>query len=119
MPYEIPSSHQEHLGRPQYNATQMRTGVRIVAVGFNPTAGYSNYFERLPIDKFPPEYAFYSVKPDGPAADVVTPFQVMVEFLSFENVPSVTIHDADGRHDIPVDQANKLFGKDGPFPMFT
>jgi hypothetical protein len=116
----IPDNNQEHLGRAQYAAVQVRTGVRLYAVGFNPTAAYDNFFERLPIDIWPSEFAFYSVPPDGPAPAVVTFFNVSTAFMAFESVNEVTVHDAAGPHRVPVISARAAVQDiDRPFPLFS
>ncbi|HEX8171401.1 MAG TPA: hypothetical protein VF824_12745 [Thermoanaerobaculia bacterium] len=114
---ELAERNAKHLGRAQYTAVRLRTGVRLYAVGFNPGGGYHNFFERLPIDIWPPQFAFYSVPPEiGP--DVITFFVVDTAFLAFDDVKEVIVHDADGEHRVPVAGSMKD-GGDGPFPRFT
>jgi hypothetical protein len=116
----IPEKNQEHLGRAQYAAIQLRTGVRLYAVGFNPTGGYDNFLERMPIDVWPPEFAFYSVPPDGPASDVLTFFNVSTSFMTFDSVDEVTVHDAAGQHRVPVIGARAgVQDIDRPFSLFS
>jgi hypothetical protein len=111
--------HQQHLGRAQYAAIRMRTGVKLYAVGFNPTGGWENFFERLPMDVWPPEFAFYSVPPDGPAIDMLTPFEVSTSFMAFDDIDEVIVHDAAGRHVVPVFSAKATTQDiDRPLPLF-
>jgi hypothetical protein len=109
----------EHLGRAQYAAVQLRSAVRVYAVGFNPTAGYTNYFERARIDIWPPQFDFKSVPPEI-GSDVITFFEVHTTFAAFEDVREVLVKDKDGEHHVPVARrAARGEGGDGPFPVFT
>jgi hypothetical protein len=109
----------EHLGHAQYAAIQYRSAVRIYAVGFNPSTGYTNYFQQTPLDIWPPQFEFYSVPPEAGGAQW-TPFEVHTTFAAFENVKEVVVYDADGEHKIPVIRtAMGTKGGDGPFPVFT
>jgi hypothetical protein len=108
----------EHLGRAQYAAVQLKSAVRIYAVGFNPTTGYTNYFQQTPIDIWPPQFEFYSVPPEA-GATVVTFFEVHTTFAAFEDVKEVVVFDADGEHHVVVARnAARAEGGDGPFPVF-
>jgi hypothetical protein len=108
----------EHLGRAQYAAIQYRSAIRIYAVGFNPTTGYTNYFQQTPLDIWPPQFEFYSVPPES-GATVVTFFEVHTTFAAFEDVKEVVVYDADGEHKIPVVRSVvRAEGGDGPFPLF-
>jgi hypothetical protein len=109
------------LGRANYFAMQFRHTVRIWAFGVNPTGGWSNFFEKAPISIWPPQFLFYSIRPDGPSTDVLTPFLVETEFAAFEPVDSVTVWDAAGAHRVPVANVSMFAtadakGGDGPFP---
>lgn len=94
----------DQLGKAEYFALQVPGNVVIVAEGKFPSAGYKGFFRRSAIAIFPPEFSFVWVPPDGPAAQVVTPFRESTYFKAVEPVETVTVHDADGRHEIKVMQ---------------
>ena len=95
------------LGRASYRAEQAQDTVIIFAFGWHPTPGYTDFFEQSPIDVFPPEFIFRSIPPGGFWPQVLTPFAIWVAFGASEPVKTVTVHDADGRHEITVEQMSK------------
>lgn len=117
-PREVEERNTPHLGRAQYAAVQLKSAVRIYAVGFNPTTGYTNYFQQKPIEIWPPQFNFYSVPPEV-GGDVVTFFEVHTTFAAFAEVKEVIVNDADGDHHVPVaSSVTRSEGGDGPFPVF-
>ena len=96
-----------NLGRASYLAEQTRDAVIIFAFGSHPTHGYTDFFEESPIDVFPPQFIFRSIPPWFVVPQVVTPFAIWVMFGASEPVKTVTVHDADGPHEITVDQKPK------------
>lgn len=95
------------LGRASYRALQARDAVIIFAFGWHPTPGYIDFFEQSPIDIFPPEFIFHSIPPGGMVPQVLAPFSIWVMFGATEPVKTVTVHDADGPHEIDVEQTPK------------
>jgi hypothetical protein len=95
------------LGRASYRAEQAQDAVIIFAFGWHPTPGYIDFFEQSPIDVFPPEFIFRSIPPGGFWPQVLTPFAIWVAFGASEPVKTVTVHDADGPHEITVEQMPK------------
>lgn len=95
------------LGRANYRAEQDRDAVVIFAFGVHPTPGYVDFFEQSPIDIFPPEFIFRTIPPGGIVQQVLTPFSIWVMFGASEPIKSVTVYDADGPHQVPVDQLSK------------
>lgn len=96
-----------NLGRANYRAEQARDAVIVFAFGWHPTPGYIDFFEQSPIDIFPPEFIFRSIPPGWIVPQVITPFAIWVMFGASEPVKTVTVHDADGRHEVPVEQMPK------------
>lgn len=95
-----------------YRANQVIDRVFIMAEGNTPTPGYDVYFERSPLRIFPPEFILKQRRPDGPTPDVITPFFAVTSFTAAKPIETVTVHDAQGRHEIPVDQTPDLtFGR--------
>lgn len=94
------------LGRASYRAEQARDAVIIFAFGWHPTPGYTDFFEQSMIDIFPPEFIFHSVPPGWMVPQVLTPFSIWVMFGASEPVKTVTVHDADGAHEIEVEQTS-------------
>lgn len=95
------------LGRANYSAEQARDAVTIFSFGVHPTPGYTDFFEQSAIDIFPPEFIFHSIPPAGMVPQVLTPFSVWVMFGATEPVKTVTVHDADGPHEIEVRQVSE------------
>lgn len=91
-------------GKATYHAQQVPGAVIITAEGDYPSAGYESFFRQSAIAVFPPEFSFVWAPPDGPAAQVITPFRTSTYFKAVEPVESVTIHDAEGRHTVEVTQ---------------
>ena len=92
------------LGRASYRAEQARDTVIIFAMGWHPTPGYVDFFEQSPIDIFPPQFILRTIPPTGIVLPVLTPFAIWVMFGASEPVETVTVHDADGVHEIKVEQ---------------
>ncbi len=92
------------LGRASYRAEQARDTVIIFAMGWHPTPGYVDFFEQSPIDIFPPQFILRTIPPTGIVLQVLTPFAIWVMFGASEPVKTVTVHDADGAHEIKVEQ---------------
>jgi hypothetical protein len=115
---QISERSRKTLGRAQYAAVSIGNVVKLYAVGFNPTPGYVNFFEEIPTLVPPPEFAFYSIRPDHPVPEVITFFVVNITFISFDPPEYVTVHDADGPHRVRVVRVGKAEGGDGPFPRF-
>jgi hypothetical protein len=94
------------LGRASYRAEQVRDTVIIFAMGWHPTPGYVDFFEQSPVDVFPPQFILRTIPPTGIVIQTLTPFAIWVMFGANEPVKTVTVHDADGAHDIDVAQLN-------------
>lgn len=92
------------LGRASYRAEQVEDKVIIFAMGWHPTPGYDDFFEQSPIDIFPPQFILRTIPPTGIVLQVLTPFVIWVMFGATEPVDTVTVHDADGAHEIKVEQ---------------
>lgn len=87
-----------------YAAEQIPGAVIINAYGEHPTSGWQTFFEQLPIKIWPPQFRLVCIPPSGPALDVITPFHARTCFRAADRVETVTVHDADGEHEVPVDQ---------------
>jgi hypothetical protein len=87
-----------------YAAEQPPGMVIINAYGEHPTGGWTTFFEQLPIRIWPPQFRLVCVPPSGPAPDVVTPFHARTCFRAAERVDTVIVHDAEGEHEVKVDQ---------------
>jgi hypothetical protein len=92
--------------RAKYRAEQVPDCVMIFVEGENPTAAYQVKVAVNPEKIFPPNLTLYRKPPDGMAAQVITPYAVCVKFLcGKEAIDHVVLFDADGRVEIPVEQA--------------
>jgi hypothetical protein len=99
------------LGRASYNAEQVPDAVIIFATGCHPTPGYVDFFEQSPIRIFPPQFIFRTIPPTGIFPQVLTPFAIWVMFGASEPIETVTVHDADGSHEIKVEQVKDIAAK--------
>lgn len=98
---------QAELCAAKYSATSVQIPdggdeVFIQASGVHPTSGYEVFFQKSPLDVYPPEFSLWHVKPSGPALDVITPFSRFTGFKTEGPVKQVTITDANGRHTLTV-----------------
>jgi hypothetical protein len=87
-----------------YRAEQKNKVITVFADGKNPTAGWKNTIEVLPIDVYPTEFKFTQTKPTGIVAEVVTPFYVSASERAPTRIDFVFVHDTGGRHKVPVTQ---------------
>lgn len=94
----------EDLCRGDYRANQIGASVIVIAYGSHPVAGYEVWFQDLPDAVFPPPFELRHRKPHDPTAQVETPFVVWTSFTSGQPVKTVTVRDADGGHEIEVEQ---------------
>lgn len=92
------------LSQGKYRAQQVPGAVVIFAEGWHSRMGYKVWFEKLPTTVFPPEFALLQEPPNQPTAQVLTPFAVWVMFASETIVEKVNVHDANGVHEICVEQ---------------
>lgn len=108
--FEIPDPLVEDCGSKEedvsYRANQVPGGVIIIAEGTHWTGGYEVFFEQLPIDIFPPQFALKHRRPEGNATQMVTPFQADVSFKTGGKIDEVIVHDASGKHTVKVDQTH-------------
>lgn len=113
QPTNIEPSQQKNieLCAASYRAQQVPGAVLIFADGIHPTSGYTVFFELSPIDVFPPEFILWHVKPSGIVLPVITPFTEYTSFQTSNKVEVVTVHDADGKHKVPVEQVPDLLLK--------
>lgn len=102
------------LGRATYSAQQVPGAVIIFAMGCHPTSGFIDFFEQSPLRIFPPQFIFRTIPPTGIVLPVLTPFSIWVMFEASEPVKTVTVHDADGAHEIKVEQVPDI-AKSGPW----
>lgn len=80
--------------------------VMIAARGWHPTTGFKVFFEELP-QFYPPEFKLLHIKPNGIALPVTIPFAAQAHVAAYNTIERVTVHDANGRHDLPVEQARE------------
>jgi len=91
-----------------YYAEQVPGSVIIHALGRHMTGGYHVFFEQSLITVFPPEFSLWHVKPQGLVTQVIRPFAVHTNFPATAGVAKVAVHDANGKHEVPVDQARDV-----------
>ncbi len=88
----------------RYAAQQVPGFVVIFANGVHPTAGFEVRFEQSAAAVFPPQFTLLHVKPTGMVAQVISPFSVMTSFPAGQKIDRVEVRDANGSHDVPVEQ---------------
>jgi hypothetical protein len=89
----------------KYSATQSTGEVTITARGENPSAGYETKLVTSPLRIWPPQQMLAVKKPDGPAAAVMTPFEVKASFKADDPVETVSVRDASGLHKVTVEKS--------------
>lgn len=87
-----------------YRAEQVPGAVLIFAHGVHPTSGYVVFFEKSPIDVFPPEFSLWHVKPSGIVLEVITPFTEYTSFKTKDEIVAVVVYDAHDKHEVKVEQ---------------
>lgn len=103
--------------------------VFILAQEEHVTSGYTVHFTQSPLDIFPPQFAFWHIKPTGIVLEMITPFSKFTSFNAEDTVKEVVVRDAEGEHRVVVEQIGDMkkpdlvldllamaVGKDGPFP---
>lgn len=89
------------LGKASYSATRIGGMVRLSASGQVAHWNDKTDFDALPFLIFPPIYGFYFIEQDI-SLPAVRPF-TYEETISYPvTSKTVRIHDADGRHDVPI-----------------
>ena len=89
----------------EYTASQSpNEEVTIRATGMSPTAGYETKFVVSPLRIYPPQWLLAVKRPEGPAAQVLTPFDVTTSFKASNQIATLRITDATGQHDVHVEQ---------------
>lgn len=84
-------------------AVRAGTGnITLIASGSTPRAGYTVFFEKAPLLIFPPQYILYQTPPEGPSAEVITPFIVTTSAGSSPLIKSLTVTDRNGSHRVTV-----------------
>ncbi len=93
-------------GQPEanYSAEQAGGKVNLFAKGTNPTGGWKNELELLPIDIYPPEFRFTQAKPSGQAIQILTPFLAKATAVAPTKIDHVFVTDASGKHKVTVTQ---------------
>lgn len=89
-------------GRGTYRANQIGAAVIIIASGSAPI-GTDVHLIQSPIEIFPPQFGLFFRRHRSPQPSEV-PFDVTATFYSKEQVKTVIVRDADGRHEVRVDQ---------------
>ena len=89
-------------GDVKYSATWTKGTLTLAASGEHNTAGYKVRFEQSMLRIYPPQYILKHEKPDGVAAQAITPFSVQTTFKADEKPVEITVHDAKGKQQVPV-----------------
>lgn len=89
-------------------AKQFGESVFVIALGKHPAAGYKVRLRDTPIAVFPPEFELVHTPPRGTSAQVETEFVVYKYFPAKNKIERVVVHDANGEHEIKVEQLSEL-----------
>ena len=87
-----------------YRAEQVPGTVNLVGDGEHDEDGYEVRFEESPVTIFPPEFSLFHRAPEI-RLPKLTPFQARTSFPVQEWIEKVVVHDAKGRHEVPVEHA--------------
>lgn len=88
-----------------YTASQTPDEVIIKATGENNTGGYQTKLVMSPLRIFPPQWLLVRKPPEGPAIQVISPFEVTASFKAKDKIDRVVVTDGAGKHEVKVDQA--------------
>lgn len=91
-------------GDVEYRANQIGDMVFLIATGTHGTLGYETFFEQALIDIFPPQFILKHVAPCDITPQVITPFVAVTRFRASGAIDELTVHDAQGAHQVRVDQ---------------
>ncbi len=92
-----------------YRVQQTAGTLVVFAEGIHPTSGFSPFLCCETANADPPVFALWHVLPSGPVLQVATPFSVWSAFQTLRTVSCALIKDANGTHEILVDQAHPSF----------
>lgn len=92
------------LCRGIYRAVQLGDTIIITACGKHSASGYRVRLQKSSVAAFPPEYDLKHHQPDFPSSADETEFVVWTSFPVEEIIDQVRIHDADGEHEVIVEQ---------------
>ena len=93
------------VNQAEYTASQApNEEVTIRATGTHPSAGYETKFVVSPLRIYPPQWLLAMKRPEGPVAQVLTPFDVTASFKASHQISSLRVSDAMGPHDVHVEQ---------------
>lgn len=94
-------------GGATFNATQKGGQVVITAVGEHPSSNYEAKLVQSMLRIWPPQYMLARKQTGELGAAVMTPFAVTASFNASDPVARVIVTDADGRHEVNVDQSGQ------------
>jgi hypothetical protein len=89
-------------GKASFRAERHGEEIRVTATGEVPTTGYQVRLVREPAKIFPPRFVIYVKRPEGMAAQVITPFTVCASFRSRQAVERITVRDSSGAKQVDV-----------------
>jgi hypothetical protein len=93
----------KQLGKATYRAVRSGVLTTLIAAGETPNFNDTMHFEMLPFRIFPPMYAFYFIHADI-GLPTIRPF-VYEQSITFPpKSPSIRIQDADGLHDVAIEE---------------
>lgn len=95
------SGYAKKLGVGYYFAMQLADSITVHAAGMTPHLNDLVHLEQLPVLIYPPELALYFYTPEI-TLPALKPFLVSASFTAKEPVSNLTVHDAGGRHSVPV-----------------
>lgn len=88
-----------------YRAQQTAGSLVLFAEGIHPTSGFHPFLFYETASSGPPIFSLWHVRPSGPVLQVATPFSVWSAFQTLRTVSRALVKDANGTHEISVDQA--------------
>ena len=92
----------KRLGNGTYKAYQFGRRVTVVEMGLRHHLQTVVTLEALPITVFPPQYALFFSDPDV-VSPALFPFSEEAHFHAEQIIKAVVVWDADGKHNVPVE----------------
>lgn len=91
------------MGNVKYAAQWAAGKVSLTAKGTHNTGGYETSFRQSAIEIFPPQFSLVHKRPNGFVTQAITPFTASTTFAAAKKPKAITVHDAQGQHQVPVD----------------
>jgi hypothetical protein len=88
-----------------YSAHKLPGTILVFAHGVHPTSGFRTLWAHDVAGRSPATLVLWHLRPTGPVLHVITPFSACTSVQTTEDLRSITVRDATGEREIPVEEA--------------